>query len=87
MIAASCDVFEVTREELLRRRRGTRNIPRSLTVLACRDMTPATGRELGAAFGIHPSTVSWIAKQAASLAGTDPDVARLLAALKRTLIT
>ena len=85
VIAAACETFGVERDELLSVKRGTRNVLRSLTVLVCREMTPATGRAIGAAFGVHFATVAWTAGRAASQATEEPEVARLLAQLRQKL--
>ena len=61
VIAAACDVFGCSRHELLHSRRGAPNTLRGVTIMVCRDLTPATGRALGAAFGVHPATISWTA--------------------------
>ena len=85
VISVACESLGVARQELLTARRGTRNIPRSLTMLLCRELTSATGRALGAIFGVHPSTVSWTAKKAAVLAAEEPEVSMLLERMREKL--
>lgn len=71
VIATACHVFEMTREELVTGRRGTTNIPRLVTLMVCRDTTPASARAIGELFKISPSTVAVLAGRARALVESD----------------
>ena len=82
VISAACTLFEVPKDQLLRGKRGTRNVHRLLTMLVCHSMTPATTAELGRLFGIAAGTFSVLTHRARKLAADEPAVAEALSALK-----
>ena len=64
VVEAACEVFKVQRDDLVRGTRGSRNLPRLLSLLACREVTAARVREIGAQFGIREAAVSALASRA-----------------------
>jgi len=66
-------VFGRSGEELTRGQRGTLNLPRLMTLLVCRDHTPARAAELAGLFGVRRPTVAVLAAKARKLARTDDD--------------
>ena len=58
VISAACEVFVLSREQLLAGRRGSRNLPRLIALVNCHRLTPATNVVLGTLFGVSAGTVS-----------------------------
>lgn len=83
VIGAAVELFGVTREQLLRGTRGSQNLPRLLTVLLCRRLTPTTLRDLGALFGVKPATIAALAGRAQKFADDDRNVAQKVTKLNR----
>ena len=82
VIRVASKLFEVPRDQLVRGKRGTRNVHRLLTMLICHRMTPATTADLGAVFGIAAGTLSVLTYRARMLAADDAAVAKTLSALE-----
>ncbi|MCB9786586.1 MAG: transposase [Deltaproteobacteria bacterium] len=61
VIAASAACFGTTRESVASARRGEFNTPRQVAVLVCVDHTRRSSREIGAAFGMTPRSLSTLA--------------------------
>jgi len=74
VICAALEVFGLSEGELLYGRRGHLNIPRLVTLLACRDRTPARAAAIGKRFFVQPGTVADLARCARELTRTN-DVA------------
>ena len=85
VIGAALELFGLTEDELLRGRRGHPNIPRLVTLLACRDLTPADAASIGERFAVQPGTVADLAHRARTLVRTDPEASELRAELERRL--
>lgn len=64
VIEASCLEFAITDGELTAASRGVGNSGRLLAILACKEYSGATGREIGDRFGVQPSTVSSLVRNA-----------------------
>ncbi len=81
--------FGLTRAQITRGKRGSRNTARLLTLQACRDRTGARLAIVGAVFGVKTSTVAQLSRRARTLVAEVPEVAaeaaRLDAALRRHL--
>ena len=68
--------FDLTGEELTLGCRGTRNLPRLMTLLVCRDHTPAKAAELATIFRVRRSTVAVLASAARKHVRSDDEAAR-----------
>jgi len=85
ILRAACLEFGKTREELVSGKRGTTNVPRLVTILTCRDATPAKARLIGEVFGIAAPTVAVLAGRTRALTLGDEAVGQALARLKARL--
>jgi len=71
VIAAAREYFQLSHEELVSGKRGSRNTPRLLTMLVCQQMTPAPLAKLGTLFGIGPRTASCLTGEVHGLLESD----------------
>ncbi len=75
VLQRACTLLGVTEDALRACKRGTRNEARLLAILACREFTSSSAREIGAEFGVKPATVPSLVRNARDLVQTD-DAAR-----------
>ena len=85
VIDAACETFELERSQLLQGKRGSRNIPRLVTLQVCRDRTPTPGKVIAMLFGVRPGTVADLARRARSLTRENIAAAQCLAQLEEQI--
>jgi putative transposase len=87
VVAAGCDLFSLPEPVLLTGVRGRENLPRTLTLLACRELTAATLSETAARFGVSAGAVASLATRARRRTRDDEDAAERYRALLMHLDT
>ncbi len=85
VIEAAMEVFDVSREQLVRGRRSVRNVPRLVAIAVCRDHTPARLSEIGVLFRIRGSTISELTRSTLIRVRSDPEIDDALRRLRERL--
>ena len=79
VISAVCDICHVSKEELLKSRRGVSNLPRNLAIYTLRMSSQKTLSEIGKTFDIdNYSTVSTAIERVKKVLNNDANVSKLL---------
>lgn len=86
IIATTCELFQVTKKQLLYSRRGQVNLPRDLSIYLVRILTRKTMPEVGKHFGIsNYSTVGSVVERMKQREATDCEFRSILKETKRKL--
>ena len=77
IIEAACRVFELERNEVQKGVRGTLNMPRLLTLLACKEFTATSNHVLGCLFFVAGPTMASLASNARKMMDVEPEAAEM----------
>ena len=85
VVRRACEVLRIEPGALVDGRRGSANVPRDLTMRACRERTAADNRQIGSRFNVAAATMSTAVRRARSRLGVDRKAMKPRQKLERSL--